>query len=146
MLICTKPKHKSLGSQGIDFKLKIRDNDLEVVKKTRYLGIQIDWSLDWKQQIKAVSSKVSWAVGFLRHAKSFLPKETLHTLYTGIVEPHFRYCYSVWGCAGLTKTNQLRKLQTRAARLITNSSFDAPGRPLIRELGWKTIDELVSGE
>ena len=126
--------------------MKIRDNDLEVVKKIKYLGVQIDRYLDWTQQIKAVSGKVSRTVGFLRHAKSFLPKETLHNLYTGKVEPHFRYCCSFWGCVGLTKINQLQKLQNRAARLIMNSSFYTPGRPLIRELGWKTIDELVSGE
>ena len=111
MLICTKTKHKTLGSQHKDLKFKIRDNDHEVIKNTKYLGVRIDWSLDWKQQIKAVSSKVSRAVGFLRHVKSFLPKETLHTLYTGMIEPHFRYFCSVWGCAGLTKINQLRKLQ-----------------------------------
>ena len=29
MLICTKPKHKTLGSQDRDLKLKIHDNDLE---------------------------------------------------------------------------------------------------------------------
>ena len=146
MLISTKQKHNILKSQNKDLILKIRDNELEVVKKTKYLGVQIDCSLDWKEQIKAVSSKVSRAVGFLRHAKSFLPEETLQTLYTGIVEPHFRYCCSVWGCAGLTEINQLQKLQNRAARMITNSSFDAPSRPLIKGLGWKTVEELASGE
>ena len=146
MLISTKQKHNILQSQNKDLVLKIRDNELEVVKKTKYLGVQIDCSLDWKEQIKAVCSKVSRAVGFLRHAKSFLPKETLQTLYTGIVEPHFRYCCSVWGCAGLTEINQLQKLQNRAARIITNSSFDAPSRPLIEGLGWKTVEELASGE
>ena len=95
MLISTKQKHNILKGQNEDLKLKIRDNELEVVKKTKYLGLQIDCSLDWKEQIKAVSAKVSRAVGFLKHAKSFLPKETLQTLYTGIVEPHFRYCCSV---------------------------------------------------
>ena len=108
--------------------------------------MQIDCSLNWKEQIKAVSSKVSRAVGFLRHAKSFLPKETLQTLYTGIVEPHLRYCCSVWGCAALTEINQLQKLQNHATRIITNSSFDVPGRPLIKEMGWKTIDELMTCE
>ena len=146
MLISSKQKQNSLKSQNKDLDLKIRDNDLEVVKKTKYLGVQIDCSLDWKEQIKAVSSKVSRAVGFLKHAKSFLPKETLQTLYTGIVEPHFRYCCSVWGCAGLTEINQLQKLQNRAARIITNSSFDAPGGPLIEGMGWKTIDELITCE
>ena len=146
MLISTKQKQNSLKSQNKDLDLKIRDNDLEVVEKTKYLGVQIDCSLNWKQQIKAVSSKVSRAIGFLRHAKSFLPKETLQTLYTGIVEPHFRYCCSVWGCAALTEINQLQKLQNRAARIITNSSFDAPGKPLIEVMGWKTIDELITCE
>ena len=141
MLISTKQKHNSLKSQNKDLDLKIRDNDLEVVKKTKYLGVQIDCSLNWKEQIKAISSKVSRAVGFLRHAKSFLPKETpketLQTLYTGIVEPHFRYCCSIWGCAALTEINQLQKLQNRAARIIKNSSFDAPGGPLIEEMHCK---------
>ena len=69
--------------------LKIRENDLQVVQKTKHLGVQIDCSLDWKEQIKAVSTKVPRAVGFLKHAKSFLPRESLKTLYTGIVEPIF---------------------------------------------------------
>ena len=126
MLISTKQKHNSLKSRSEALELKIRDNELEVVQKTKYLGVQIDCSLDWKEQIKAVSTKVSRAIGFLRHAKSFLPMTSLKTLYTGIVEPHFRYCCSVWGFAGSTEINQLQKLQNRAARIITNSSFDTP--------------------
>ena len=136
MLVSTKQKHNILKGQNEDLTLKIRDNELEVVK-TKYLGLQIDCSLDWKEQIKAVFAKVSRVVGVLKHAKSFLPKETLQTLYTGIVEPHFRYCCSVWGCTGLTEINQLQKLQKRVARIITNSSLDALSRPLIGELGWK---------
>ena len=116
------------------------------MKTTSHLCLQIDQSLDWKEQIKAVSTKVSRAVGFPKHAKSFLSKEILQTLYTGIVEPHFRYCCSSWGCAGLIDIKQLQKLQNRAAIIITISSFDAQVRPLINSLGWKTIDELVSSE
>ena len=97
MLISTKQKGSSLRSRNEALELKIRENELEVVQKTKYLGVQIDCNLDWKEQIKAVSTKVSRAIGFLRHAKSFLPVASLKTLYTGIVEPHFRYCCSVWG-------------------------------------------------
>ena len=39
--------------------------------------------------------------------------------------------------------DQLQKLQNRAARIVTNSCFDAPSRPLIGSLGWKTVRELV---
>ena len=143
MLMSTKQKGTSLRSRNEALELKIRDNELEVVQKTKYLGLQIDCHLDWKEQIKAVSTKVSRAIGLLRHAKSFLPMANLKTLYTGIVEHHFRYCCSVWGCAGSTDINQLQKLQNRAARIITNSSFDPQtdhllqswvGRPLKNSL------------
>ena len=92
MLISTKQKGSSLRSRIEALELKIRDNELVVVQKTKYLGVQIDCSLDWKVQINAVATKVSRVIGFLRHAKCFLPKASLKTLYTGIVEPHFRYC------------------------------------------------------
>ena len=36
----------------------------------------------------------------------------------------------------------MQKLQNRAARIVTGSSFDTPGLPLIKKLGWKTIDQL----
>ena len=71
MLISTKQEGSSLRSRNETLELKIRENELEVVQKTKYPGVQIDCNLDWKEQIKAVSTKVSKAIGFLRHAKSF---------------------------------------------------------------------------
>ena len=146
MLISTKPKHRTLLNQGESLKLKIQDKELEVVQKSKYLGVQIDNTLDWKGHITTVSSKVSRGIGFLKHAKTFLPEETLRTMYTGIMEPYFGYCCSVWGCCGVTEINQLQKLQNSAARIVTGSSFDAPGMPLIKKLDWKTIDELIATE
>ena len=135
MLVSTKQRRNIPLSQNKELELKIRENRLQVVQNTKYLGVEIDPSLDWKEQIKFISTKVSRAVGFLKHAKSFLPKETLKTIYTGIVEPHFRYCCSVWSCAGTTEINQLQRLQNRAARIVTNSSFDAQSSPFIENLG-----------
>ena len=74
------------------------------------------------------------------------PFSALTSLYTSIVEPHFRHCCSVWGCARTTEINRLQKLQNRAARIATNSSFDAPSNKLIEKLGWKTINELIGIE
>ena len=146
MLITTKQKRNVLKSSNQNLELNIRSNELDVVQKTKYLGVQIDCSLDWKEQIKAVTAKVSRAIGFLKHATKFLPRVTLENLYIGIVEPHLRYCCSIWGCCGSSEINQLQKLQNRAARIVTNSSFDTPSRPLIERLGWGTIQQLISNE
>ena len=75
MLISTKQKHNILKSQNEVLELNIRNNKLDVVQKTKYLGVQIDSSLDWKEQIKVVSTKVSRAVGFQKHAKFFYQKK-----------------------------------------------------------------------
>ena len=146
MLITTKQKRNILKSTNQNLELSIRGKELDIVQKTKYLSAQIDCSLDWKELIKAVSAKVSRAIGFLKHAKKFLPRVTLENLYTGIVEAHFRYCCSVWGFCGSREINQLQKLQNRAARIVTNSSFDTPSRPLIERLGWRTIEQLISIE
>ena len=40
----------------------------------------------------------------------------------------------------------MQKVQNRAARIITNSSFGAPDIPLVLKFGWKTLEELVAHE
>ena len=62
----------------------------------KYLGVQIDNQSKWNNHISQVSSKVR-AIGCIKYARKFLPRETLRMLYLGLVEPHFRYCCSVWG-------------------------------------------------
>ena len=111
MFLATKQKRRILENQHKVLDLNINGNELQIVQNTNYLRVQIESSLDWKEQIKALFVKVSRALGFLKHAKNLLlPRETLRTLYTGIVEPHFRYWCSVWGCAGSTKVKKLQKL------------------------------------
>ena len=69
-----------------------------MVQKVKYLGVQVDNSFDWKEQIKVISSKVSKAVGLLKHAEIFLPESSLRSL----VKPHFRYCCFVWDAVAQT--------------------------------------------
>ena len=77
MLICTKPKHRTHRTAGNNLCLNIKGKDLDVVQKVKYVGVQVDNSLDWKEQIKVFSSKVSMEFGLLKHAKNFLPKSSL---------------------------------------------------------------------
>ena len=77
MLLCTKAKNKLLKRSNQSLQVKIQETELEGINKTNYLGVQIDNNLDWKDQIRAVSSKVSRGIGLLKHAKRFLPPTTL---------------------------------------------------------------------
>ena len=144
MLIASQQKHKSLSRSDIRFEPKIRGKEIEIRCKAKYLGVQIDDHLNWKEHTKAVSAKVSRAVGFLKYSKRYLPITAVKTLYTSIVGPHFQYCCSVWGCCSAAEIQHLQRLQNRAARIVTNSCYDATIKHMFESLGWKTIQQLIN--
>ena len=45
-----------------------------------------------------------------------------------------------------TKLNSLQKIQNRAARITTNSPYDASAAPLLQNLGWPSIKDLIRKE
>ena len=63
----------------------------------------------------------------------------------------FETGFTVYGCsvsencAGF-RLVKLQKLQSRAAKMITNSSYDAPAEALIKELEWPTVREQIRCE
>ena len=124
----------------------INGTQIETVERTKYLGVQLDCHLVWDEHIKGMRNKVSRALGFLKYAKKFLQQGTLSKMYRGIVEPHFRYCCSVWGCCGKTQIDALQRLQNRAARIVTNSSYHVSATGLIKKLGWPTISDIILSE
>ena len=77
------------------------------------------------------------------------PKKKLNIfliLYRSLIEPYLRYCCPVWESCGASPLDKLQKLQNRAARIVTNSPYDASALPLIGSLGWLTIKELIDFE
>ena len=52
----------------------------------------------------------------------------------------------MWRNCGGSRKNILQKLQHRAARIVTNSSYDASASPLLSKLEWPYIDEIIKGE
>ena len=79
MLISTKQKYKALQNQGRDLRVKIKGTELDTDLNTRYHGVNIDSSLDWKEHMKVISPQVSTTNGFLKRARNFLPQDTHST-------------------------------------------------------------------
>ena len=47
----------------------------------------------------------------------------------------------VWSNRYQSQTNQLRKVQKRAARLIMNETYETPSAELFKNLKWMTLEE-----
>ena len=91
-------------------------------------------------------NKVSRGIGMLRLAKRYLPLEAVQMMYRSLIEPYLKYCYPVWGNACSTNLQGLQKLQNRASKIVTDSPYNAHLEPLIKELCWLTIKQLIDKE
>ena len=110
------------------------------VTSTKSLGVHIDHTLSWNVHIENLCKKIASGIGALKRVRSFVPHETLRSIFMSLVQPHIDYCNSVWGCCGKTLTSKLQKRQNRAARILTNSNYDANADNLIKKLGWIKLD------
>ena len=93
------------------------------VTKTKYLGLNIDENLSWKDQYKKVNAKVKSGLSALRKMKDILPQSKLAAVYRALIESHLRYGNIIWGCISDTKINTLQKLKSRAKTLIEKAKY-----------------------
>ena len=132
MIIGTKRKLIDENGENMLPNFTLDGETIQHKNATRYLGVQIDNQLKWKDHISQVSSKVERAIGHIKYARKFLPRETLRMLYLWRVEPHLRYCCSVWGSCGTVLRQKIEKLKNRAVRIITFSPYKAQTSPLLK--------------
>ena len=117
--------------------LMINGAPITRVTSTKSLGVHIDQTLSWNVHVENLCKKIASGIGALKRVRSFVPHETLRSIFMSLVQPHFDYCNSVWGCCGKTLAS---KLQNRAARILTYSNYDANADNLIKKLGWIKLD------
>ena len=132
MLIGSRQKLSTLA-------ISINNVPIEHVSSVKSLGIFIDENLRWQTHIDKLSKKIASGIGAIKRIRPFVPPPTLHYIYNALIQSHFDYCNLVWGNCGKTLFDRLQKLQNRAARVLTFSSYDADANRLIRQLDWKDL-------
>ena len=116
------------------------------VSSTRFLGIIIDESLSWREQISCVCQKVNKSIGIIRRISNLINKKCLLTLYYSLIYPHLSYCNIVWGSTYSTSLRKITILQNRFVRLASRSAWDAAAAPLFKQLEILTIHDINSNQ
>ena len=105
-----------------------------MTEQTKFLGVIIEQTLNFRSHISYIKGKISRALGILYKARKFFDKTTLLTLYNSFIHPLFMYCIAVWGYVPETYLDPLDKLQKRAVRIIAGARYLAHTEPLFKEL------------
>ena len=69
--------HDKITAEPLRANFKISGEPIEQKPSIKYLGVYIDDKLKCRGHIKAVTSKVTWAIAMIRHTKQFIPRHTL---------------------------------------------------------------------
>ena len=78
MVVGPRPNLKKISEGKVQSpSFVIGDSQIEIVEKTKYLGIQLNQHLVWDEHTRFLRAKVSGTIGFLKYAKKILPQETL---------------------------------------------------------------------
>ena len=151
----TANKSRKILHTSYPFQIKFLPIDLNVYyidslvsrqEICKYLGVHLDFKLNFLDHIRLVESKVAKAVGILSKLRSQLPKFTLLLLYHALIHPHLIYALPLWGCTFSSYLQKLQLLQNKAIRIICNTSRYSSANILFHKLGILKIGDLYQYE
>ena len=120
-------------------RIVIDDKQIKRVDLTKSLRLHINKNLSWAKHIEEISKKISSAIWALKRIRPFIDTCTAVKTYSSLIELQFRYCSPVWDGMAQYLSDKLQKLQNRAARVITKTSYDTSSSYALDMLGWKRL-------
>ena len=122
--------------------LFINGTQIELVKKTKFIGVLLDSQLKWDHQINYIKSKIAKGIGILCRARKSLELPTLATLYYSMIYPYLTYCVEVWGNAQQIYMEPLFILQKKVVRIMTSAHPYSHTDPIFKQLHILKLNQI----
>jgi hypothetical protein len=100
----------------------------------KLLGIHLDEHLNFNYHTNFLCNKLSRSLFCIRRAKNILTPTALKTLYFAFIQSHLNYCPTILSSISQQNFNQIKLIQKKAIRIITNSAYTAHTAPLFAQL------------
>ena len=104
--------------------LFLNGSQLEQVSRYKYLGVIINESLSWSEQVNCVSNRAKRTLGYIYHQfYRFCCRSALLKLYSSLVFPILDYNSLIWDPHLLKDIRQLDSVQTFACQMATKTGL-----------------------
>ena len=99
--------------------LQIFINNLLVnqVNSIKFLGVEINSDLNWKDHIKTITSKIARSLGIIGRIRHKLTSKAAMLLYDTLILSHITYCSIIWGSTYKTSLAKMYNIQKKALKL-----------------------------
>ena len=96
----------------------------------KLLGIYLDEHLTLNSHVNHIVSKLTKSLYCIKQTKHILTLKGLKALYFSLIHSHLTYCTSIMSLITAKNLNRILKIQKKAIRIITNSTYTAHTNPL----------------
>ena len=131
-----------------EIKLKIGDTEIERIgsdcttKTYKFLGLNVDDSLDWTLHIQATRKKLNSGSFGLSSSKNFIPYNARCNIFNSLIMSHLNYCSTIFGCSNINNLNYLNNCQKKAIRHVWLARCNAHTKPLLIKI--KQLEKIDS--
>lgn len=109
MLVGSKQRLSSLPNAKLS--IAIDGTPIQNVYCEKMLGVKIDNTLSWNDQIDYICKIITTRLALLRRIKPYIDNTVSILYYTGYILPILDYCSTVWGTCNATNLLRLYRLQ-----------------------------------
>ena len=115
------------GDKSNDISLNIGSVRIKESKEEKLLGVILDKTLCFKQQLRSLCKKAGQKLHALSRISHFLDVEQLKRIMKAFILSQFNYCPLVWMFCDRTLNNKINRIHERALRITykdMGSDFD----------------------
>ena len=133
---------KRLSMLQREIKIKIMNQPINVANSYKYLGVEIDHSLDLNSHFERTYKKMTTRLHLLNRLRTFLTAEAALTTVNMLIVPLFTYCCLFKPVFNQMQTNRIKSFERRTQEII------AAGEPLncnvnLLDCGKRRVCEFV---
>ena len=123
--------------------IKLNGHLITLAKSVTYLGIEIDETLSWNNQIEVLAQKLSRTNGMLSKLRYYIPTETLISIYYGLSQLYVLYDLTIWCYTSQKNIMKIFILPKRCMRLITFSNFQEYIKPIFKNFKILKLQDII---
>ena len=108
----------------------------------KFLGVILDFRLNWKLHVQRVQSKLSNVCGVLYRIRNKINRSIARTIYLSLGYSYINYCNSIWTSCSKTIFDSLYITQKKIVRTIMRKGRLEPSAPLFKKLNVLKLEDI----
>ena len=98
----------------------VADNTIPCEETVKLLGVELDYQLNFNEQVSRICQKVARQLNVLQRISKFLSEETRLLVFKSFIRSNLIYCPIIWHFCSKVNTEKLESLQYRGLKIVYN--------------------------